>query len=569
MSKREQLEQAIAHLETQRPTLGDTAVDAALAGLRHKLAVLDRGDVEPMTAALAGERKLVTIMFADISGFTALAETMDPEAVRDMMNGCFERLVPIIEKYEGAVDKFIGDEIMALFGAPIAHENDAERALRAALEMIDVLAQFNVEQSVNLGLHFGINTGLVIAGGIGTDERQEYSVMGDAVNLAARLEDASERGEIFVGPDTYRLTAPLFTFEPRKPMRVKGKTELVQIYRLVSLKSKPGRGRGLEIRGISSTLVGREPELTSIKSCIAQLCNGRGGIVSIIGEAGVGKSRLMAEIRSQVLGTASKSQTARLTWLEGRALSFRQTISYWPFQEILWQYAGITEDDREATAWRKLEDRLIALFGEQTSEILPYLATLLTWEMRPEYAERLTLLDSEAMGRQIFLVSRRFFERLAQLQPLVLVFEDLHWIDESSANLLEHLLPLVERVSLLICGISRPDPQTHVKSLRQLAAQNFPDHYTEIRLARLSAQDSAQLVANLLAIEALPPAVREMIVRKSEGNPFFLEEIIRSLIDAGAVARHPTSGRWQMTAQAETITLPDIGLLTTSFIRSG
>jgi class 3 adenylate cyclase len=238
-----QLEKAIAHMETQRAILGDAVVDASIAALREKLAAL--ADTEAPVERLAGERRSVSVMFADISGFTALAETMDPEAVRDLMNACFERLVPVVEKYEGVVDKFIGDEVMALFGAPAAHENDPERALRAALEMMEALANFNAEQGTDLRLHFGINTGLVIAGGIGTHERREYSVMGDAVNLAARLEDASERGEILVGLDTHRLTEPLFEFEALEPIRVKGKAEPVPVYRLLAARVVPGKVRGI------------------------------------------------------------------------------------------------------------------------------------------------------------------------------------------------------------------------------------------------------------------------------------------------------------------------------------
>lgn len=187
-------------------------------------------------------------MFADISGFTALSETMDPEAVRELMNRCFDHLVPIVEKYEGTVDKFICDEIMALFGAPMAHENGPERALRAALEMLDTLIAFNAEYKTDLGMHIGINTGLVIAGGIGSEGRQQYSVMGDAVNLAARLEDASEKGEIFVGPDTHRLTAPL------------------EVYRLLARKAVRGKVRGIE--GVSAVMVGRDAELAQLQDAI-------------------------------------------------------------------------------------------------------------------------------------------------------------------------------------------------------------------------------------------------------------------------------------------------------------
>ncbi len=318
-----QLEAALAALEAQRAVLGDTVVEAALVSMREKLAALSSPPQAGGTeGGLQGERKLVTVMFADISGFTGLAETMDPEAVRDLMNGCFERLVPVVEKYEGTVDKFIGDEIMALFGAPVAHENDPERALRAALEMIDALAEFNADRGTDLGVHFGINTGLVIAGGIGTGERQEYSVMGDAVNLAARLEDASERGKILVGPDTHRLTAPLFEFETLEPIQVKGKVEPVPVYRLLAAKAVPGRVRG--IAGLESPLVGREAEFRALQEAIERLRTGVGGIVTIVGEAGLGKSRLVAELWNSEFGLGGRAlfvlrHVHRLSALAGRA----------------------------------------------------------------------------------------------------------------------------------------------------------------------------------------------------------------------------------------------------------
>src|SRR6478735_6977516 len=210
----QKLNAAIAGLEAQRETLGGAVVDAALAALRLQAAQLEQTES-------VDERKLVTIVFSDISGFTALAEKEDPEKVRELINACFDRLVPMVQKYEGTIDKFIGDEIMALFGAPIAHEDDAERALRAALEMMDAIAVFNHANGTQLGLHAGINTGLVVAGQIGGHDRRDYSVMGDAVNLAARLEQASSDGEIFVGPATYRLTKQLFDFGPIAPLTLK------------------------------------------------------------------------------------------------------------------------------------------------------------------------------------------------------------------------------------------------------------------------------------------------------------------------------------------------------------
>src|SRR5216684_3593276 len=207
MSDREgevaKLNASIAALEAQRTTLGDAVVDPAIGALRQQISQLSAAKEKE---APEDERKLVTIVFADISGFTALSEKKDPEEVREMMNACFQSLVPVVQKYEGTIDKFIGDEVMALFGAPIAHEDDPERALRAGLEMMDAIEGINRTHGTELGLHIGINSGPVIAGQIGAENRRDYSVIGDAVNLAARLEDASSSGEIFVGPNTYRQT---------------------------------------------------------------------------------------------------------------------------------------------------------------------------------------------------------------------------------------------------------------------------------------------------------------------------------------------------------------------------
>ncbi len=210
---------------------------------------------EPVHADL----RVVTVLFADISGFTSLSEKLHPEAVRDLITACFDRLVPCIERYGGAIDKFIGDEVMALFGAPVAHENDPERALRAALEMLNALAGFNLQLDVNLGIHFGVNTGLVYAGGVGGGSRQDYSVMGDVVNVAARLKGAAKNDEILVGAATYRQAEPLFNFQTAEALSLKGKAEPVPVYRLMSARAAPTTTRAS--RGLNSPLIGREEEL--------------------------------------------------------------------------------------------------------------------------------------------------------------------------------------------------------------------------------------------------------------------------------------------------------------------
>ncbi len=496
------------------------------------------------------ERKLVTVMFADIAGFTRLAETLDPEQARDLMNACFEQLVPSVIQYGGTVDKFIGDEIMALFGAPMAHENDPERALRAALSMKEAIAAFNKARGLHLEAHFGINTGLVIAGDIGTQSQHDYSVIGDAVNLAAHLGHISQGGEILVGPDTYRRTHHLFSFKALGPLRLKGKAEPVPVYKLMELRTQPGSWRGLQERGINSPLVGREEEVAAFTRSVDQLLDNQGCLLFLCGEAGLGKSRLVAEVKRQ---TAARS----VRWLEGRAFSFSQTISYWPFLEIIQAEAGIHVEDDEEQRWTKLESRIGGLFPEDPDDILPYLATLLGLKIPENLAERVKYLDGETMGRQVFRSTRKFFFQVACQKPLVLIFEDLHWMDRSSALLLEHLMPLVRETPLLLCGVARPDSDSPETFLRNIAIQNYADCYKEILLAPLSPAESAQLARNLLPLQALSPGLGESLLHKAEGNPFFLEEIIRALIDRGAFVRDRPSGRWRATTQVEQITIPD------------
>ncbi|MBC8265310.1 MAG: AAA family ATPase [Anaerolineales bacterium] len=522
MSEREQLEQAINTLEAQRAILGDAVVDTMIAAARKELAALER--TEASRLALEGERKLVTVMFADISGFTALAETMDPESVRDLMNTCFEQLVPVIQKYEGTVDKFIGDGVMALFGAPLAHENDPARALQAALEMMDALAAFNAQHRTDLEIHFGVNTGLVIAGGIGTRERQEYSVMGDAVNLAARLEDASGRGEILVGPDTYRLTAPLFDFEALPPLRVKGRSELVVVYRLLGLRAAPSSVRGIE--GLFSPLVGRGGELLQLQTALRVLQEGRGGKVAIIGEAGLGKSRLVAEARQSLNGSVA--------WVEGRCLAHTQGMGYWVARDVLYGLLGVNADTPVATVGEALYHSVAQLLPEHEAELYPYLALELGVPLDAAMTERVKYLEAATLQRRMHEAFREYVRRQAMEQPLVLVWEDLHWADPSSLHLLEALLSLTDEMPLLLLLALRLDGG-RVEPFHLRATTTFGQQYQVIELEPLTHDDGMQLVHNLLKIENLPEEPRELILDRAGGNPFYIEELLRSLIDAGVV----------------------------------
>lgn len=546
MDERTQLEQTIALLESQRITLGDAVVTAALEPLRSRLAALDNA-VQPVDPAMPGERKFVTVLFADIAGFTTLSEQMDPEIVRDLVNACFERLVPVVGKYGGTVDKFYGDGVMALFGAPAVHENDPERALRTALGMKAALAEFNAERGTNLALHFGINTGMVVAGGMGTHEHQEYSVMGDVVNVAARLEDLSGRGEVLVGPETFRLTAPLFEFEALTPVALKGKTEKMPVYHLLGIKAVQGRLRG--IAGLDSPLVGRETELTALRTAVEAVCQGQGRLVGVIGEAGLGKSRLVAETR------AVYSQN--MHWVEGRCLSYGSTIAYLPWMDILRALLGIKADASIDFAARQLQAQTVALCGEMGSQVYPYLGRLLSLPLDDAAAERMRAIEGEALRLAIFHAFETLLECFSRQAPLAVVVEDLHWSDPTSLALWEFLASLVERLPILMVAVMRPEPSHGSWQTWQNSTRLYPSHLVAINLDPLSRAASRILVENLLEVEDLPPELRVKILERAEGNPFYVEEIIRSLMDSGVIARDETSGRWYAMRTLAAIDLPD------------
>ena len=526
----EKLSAAIAALESQRSSLGEAVVDPAIAALRAQLAQLKSGagDVK------ADERKLVTVVFTDVSGFTALSEKLDPEKVRELINACFDWLVPVVQKYDGTIDKFIGDEIMTLFGAPIAHEDDAERALRAALEMMEAIAAFNHANGTELGLHAGINTGLVVAGQIGGHDRRDYSVMGDAVNLAARLEDASSVGEIFVGPATYRLTKQLFDFEPVAPLTLKGKEAAVEVHRLLGAKPVPKSTRGIE--GLRAPLVGRDEELNKIREALTALGQGQGSTLAILGEAGLGKSRLIAETRALL--------PAKVTWAEGRALSYTTGMSYWLAREILLSLLGAKAEAEIATALRN------KLNGKES--FYPFLTRLLELPMDAAAEEQVKFLSSEMLRSRILEALCGYVHDCAQRSPLVLVWEDLHWCDPSSWEVLEMLFPLCNKVPLLMLCVSRLE-DNRVAEMLQEHERKFIRR--AIRLSPLSRDESHVLVQQLLKIEKLPEGLRELILNRAEGNPFFVEELLRSLVDSGVLMLQ--EGRATAVRDIQAVEIPE------------
>lgn len=509
---------------------------------------------------IRGERRQVTILFVDMVGSTALAETLDPEDVLDLLSAVLSLMVNEVHRYEGMVNSFQGDGLLALFGAPLAHEDDPERAVRAALGIRDAVKRFAEELARERGLviqvRIGLNTGLVVVGDVGSDWRVEYTAIGDAVNLAARMESAAVPGTVLISENTYRFVRPIFDFRPLGPIQVKGKQMPVEVYEVLGEKALRGRTRG--VGGISSELVGRDRELEALLACLDRVRRGQGQIVSVIGEAGLGKSRLVAEARQRVEGgDLSPGGAQELTWIEGRATSYGQAMSYALFRQIIRACVGIEPQDADERARDKLRQSVEALLpGRREGTVLPFLYSLLGWPLAEPWAQRLADLPGEALQRGVFLATRRYLTQMAQQQPLVLVFEDIHWADTLSLDLIQFVMPAVEEAPLLLLCVYRPETEGGCWQVKERAATDYSRISHEIVLSALSEEDSDWLVSNLLDVD-LPDPLRQQILGKAEGNPFYVEEVIRSLIEEGVLAWDEEAGHWQTTRETCDITVPD------------
>ena len=510
----------------------------------------------PGAQTASGEHRLVGVLFANFLGATDLIERSghaDPIGLAEHLNRYFTQMQSAIARYDGVINKVDlydhGDKILALFGAPIAHEDDAERTVRAALDM--QAAEKNAG-SLFISQSIGVNFGVAFAGDMGSNERREYTVMGDDVNLAARLMSAAPQNELLLSDALQRKVSAFFELASRGTVKVKGKAHPVPIFSVVGRRAQPEPVRG--IRGLSSPLVGRERETDIMREIAMKLQSGRGGILSIIGEAGLGKSRLINELHA---GALARADHPAFTWLEGHCLSYTQNVSYSAFIEVIRSALSLFESDSDVERWAKLHRAVGELLpGDLGDDVLPYLAHFLNLPLEGNLAERVAYLEGEALQRQVIRAVAVFVERLAQQKPLVLMFDDLHWADSASLALIERLLALPDRAALLIGLLYRPDRAHGCWTLGQTAARNYPHRYTEISLKPLNvaAGEDLQLVRNLLSIETMPDMLSPIIAR-AEGNPFYIEEIIRALIDAKTIVQRDQ--RWHISEALSLQAVPD------------
>ncbi|MEK6225882.1 MAG: adenylate/guanylate cyclase domain-containing protein [Chloroflexota bacterium] len=498
----------------------------------------------------ASERRPLTVLFADIVGSTAIAERMDPEDWTAIVSQAFARMTATVTRYDGTIARLMGDGMLAFFGAPVAHEDDPVRAVRCGLDMaraVDELsAELNAKEPIDLRVRVGINTGPVVVGVVGTESASEYTAMGDAVNVAARMQGLARPGTVLISGSTHRFVAALVESVDVGALDLKGKTNAVQAYEVTGLK-EGATGRGLG--GIHAPMIGRDAQLARLRELFAVAKAGQGRVAAILGEPGIGKSRLLAEFRADV---ESSDESTR--WIEGRCLSYGQTLPYHLVLDVVRSIIGVSASASEPEVREALDRTLRELHGDASSEPYAYLGHLLSIKLDPEMQARITAVDFEAIKRYVSALVQTL-RAISRKGPVVLVFEDLHWADAASVDALLALAPLTADLPLLLVMSSRSDRDAVgwrlVSGMRDL----FGDALTEIRLDPLSSDDARSLVANLLEIESLPEKARELILAKAEGNPFFVEEVIRMLIDRGAIQRE--GDRWIATASVAGVEIPD------------
>jgi class 3 adenylate cyclase len=534
--------------------------------------------VEKMRAArITGERKPVTALFADVVGSTTILETMDPEDWTALINEAFDLMSAAVYRYEGTIAQLQGDALLAFFGAPVAHEDDPERAVHAALDMIAATEEFARQLRATRGVEFriraGINTGPVVVGNVGSDLRYEYTALGDAVNVAARLQASADPGTVLITAGTHRLTGTVFDVEDLGGIEVKGKNEPVHALRVTGRRAQPGRKRGLEALGVTSPMVGRDAELGRLLELFDRVRAGRGRVALIIGEPGLGKSRLLAELRARVAGgaTGEAIPTGEATptgeavptgyhapalWVEGRCVSYGRNLPYHLLRDLVRALLDLPSVAVEGmTVSREvLDEQAAAVLGDEAADIAQYLAHLLDLPLHPGEEDRTSQDPGVIQERYAASVHRLLRARTLQA-PVVFVCEDVHWADPASVAVIEVVLPLAAKLPVLFMGAMRTETDSAGWELVTHARRTFGESLIEIRLEPLSEADSRDLVANLLAIESLPGSVRDAILTRAEGNPFFVEEVVRMLIERSLIERR--DDRWVATTGVGAVEIPD------------
>jgi class 3 adenylate cyclase len=468
------------------------------------------------TATAAQERRLVTVLFCDLVGFTARSDEADPEDVGALLRPYHPRLRAEIQRLGGTLDKFLGDGVMAVFGAPVAHEDDPERAVRCALGILGAIQQLNdADPKLDLAVRIGITTGeALVTVGVGDDTE---GVVGDVVNTASRLQGVAPVGGVVVGEATFRATSRQFDYQELTPVRVKGKANPVPVWRLLAARSRTGIET---VRRPDTPYVGREEELAQLRRLFERtLAERTVQLVTVVGEPGVGKSRFVGE-----LAASADARPDFVVWRQGRCLPYGEGITFWALGEVVKAEAGILESDDPAQVAAKLQAAVAALLPASSE---------LEW-LRARLAPLVGVADPEATKperTELFAAWRRFIEAMATTHPLVLMVEDLHWADPAMLEFLEHLADHSTGLPLLLVATARPELLE-----RHPGWGESRPNASRIRLPSLSDTETATLVAALVGRSVLPAEVQALLLERAGGNPLYAEEFARLLADRELLA---------------------------------
>ena len=499
--------------------------------------LIEVSDTAEVLLPTDGERKHATILFSDLSGYTAMAGKLDPEELKEIMSLIFGKIIKIIKSYDGFIEKFIGDAVMAVFGVPKAHEDDPVRAIRAAMEMHAAIEALNPQFELKIGqpltLHTGINTGLIVTGEVDVT-KGTHGLTGDAINLASRLEGVAKPGEIIVGSDTYSQTLNSFEFEKLEPTEVKGKRLPVNIYRVHSAKKVFYKTHRLQ--GLQASLTGRDKEMAILYSALKQLKKGEGSIIAISGDAGTGKSRLKKEFKDTLIHE-------NIQWREGHSYSYTKNIPYYPLINLLTHAFRIDESDPPETIKIKVESSIAFLLGEGCP-YTPYIGGLFALQY-PEIDH----VSPEYWKDQLQESIEAILSALIEKERTVICFEDLHWADPSFITLFKRLVRKIDQKALFVFT-----HRSHFSLFDSHFAETRINRYYEIQLKDLPMSEAQNMLKSLLNTEMLPEHLYSFIEQKTQGNPYYLEEMINSLIESDILVYK--NGQWMLSRDITETDIP-------------
>jgi len=519
---------------------------------------------------MEGERRVISVVIADVAGSTNLLEEIGNEAWVDLMSRILSTLEAQIYRYGGQVDQFRGDGLVAFFGVEKASEDDPERAVLAGLAMQKKMAEFERElagkSTRGVKLRVGVSTGEVIVGGVGERSQfREDTAMGIAITVAARMESAAAPGTVLASDHTYRHLISRFVWEPLGELTVKGLSHPIMVYRPLESRSEAERLTDMEVFGYSVDVIGRDEEFAWLKQKYTELENGRGGIVLISGETGVGKNGLIRQLRRHVLrqdsilsdlyGLGGDGPQATL-WLSNRSRTYDWNSPYSLWTELLTSWLALCQGEDCADLHQRLREEAERLWGDEMGEYYPYLATMLELPLEEHYQSKVKYLDGEALRFQLQAAVRGWLARLLKTRAVVITSTGTEWSDPSSIELINYCLPLVEEAPLLWLLSYRPERSADVWNLRRAIEISYPQYLLSIDLQPLDDEACDRLVQALAGEDMLPPEARSLLVKNSGGMPAYIIEIFRTLIETGALVQDAQGGGWRLTRALTTLDMP-------------